>query len=79
MTIKKLSHDAYTVGWICALGCEELIAVRVLLDEEDEPLAPGLHDENLHLLEKFEKHNVAITSTQLVPTVRTPPARPLQT
>lgn len=34
-----------------------------MLDEEDEPLAPGLHDENLHLLERFEKHNVAIIST----------------
>ena len=75
MTTRKLSHDAYTVGWICALDCE-LIAARALLDEEDEPLGPALRDENLYLLGRFEKHNVVITPAI---TVQTPPLRPLQT
>lgn len=62
MAVRKLDHDAYTIGWVCALDCE-LIAARALLDEEDEPLEPALNDANLYLLGRFEKHNVVITPT----------------
>ncbi|KAL4772848.1 purine and uridine phosphorylase [Aspergillus nidulans var. acristatus] len=62
MAPRKLDHDAYTVGWVCALDYE-LNAARALLDEEDEDLEPALHDGNLYLLGRFEKHNVVITST----------------
>jgi nucleoside phosphorylase len=57
-----MSFDAYTVGWVCVLDCE-LNAARALLDEEDEPLEPALHDENLYILGRVEKHNVVITFT----------------
>ncbi|KAJ9241205.1 hypothetical protein DTO166G5_1367 [Paecilomyces variotii] len=62
MVSRKLTHDAYTVGWVCVLDCE-LNAARALLDEEDEPLEPSLHDDNLYLLGRIEKHNVVITFT----------------
>ncbi|KAJ5438537.1 uncharacterized protein N7458_009535 [Penicillium daleae] len=62
MALRKLDHNAYTVGWVSALDCE-LIAARALLDEEDEALEPALHDANFYVLGRFEKHNVVITST----------------
>ena len=49
MSPRKLIHNAYTVAWLCVLDCE-LIAARALLDEEDEPLDPALHDDNLYIL-----------------------------
>ncbi|KAJ6125464.1 hypothetical protein N7471_012781 [Penicillium samsonianum] len=39
MPPRKLDHDAYTVGWVCAVD-RELNAARALLDEKDENLEP---------------------------------------
>lgn len=57
---RKLTHDAYTVGWVCALR-SELNASRALLDEEHERLQPGENDDNSYLLGRMGDHNVAIT------------------
>ncbi|KAJ5161552.1 hypothetical protein N7492_006944 [Penicillium capsulatum] len=62
MSPRKLNHDDYTVGWVCALYCG-LDAARALLDEEDEPLKPAFHDASLYLLGRVGKHNVVITLT----------------
>ncbi|KAH6877111.1 ankyrin repeat-containing domain protein, partial [Thelonectria olida] len=59
---QKLTHDAYTVGWICVLRCE-LNASRALLDEEHEPLPPVEKDDNSYLLGRIAGHNVAIAFT----------------
>ncbi|KAK4085610.1 uncharacterized protein Triagg1_600 [Trichoderma aggressivum f. europaeum] len=46
---KRLSHDAYTVGWICVLQCE-LNAAKALLDEQHEQLPSAAKDDNSYLL-----------------------------
>jgi hypothetical protein len=56
---RKLTHDAYTVGWVCVLR-SELNASRALLDEEHERLQPGEKDDNSYLLGRMGKHNVVI-------------------
>ncbi|KAJ5493776.1 hypothetical protein N7463_009863 [Penicillium fimorum] len=55
----KLTHDDYTVGWICVLECE-LNASRALLDEEHERLPAAEKDDNAYLLGKMGAHNVII-------------------
>jgi hypothetical protein len=57
---RKLTHDAYTVGWVCILR-EELNALRALLDEEHERLQPGENDNNSYLLGGMGNHNVVIS------------------
>ncbi|PWY84883.1 purine and uridine phosphorylase [Aspergillus heteromorphus CBS 117.55] len=57
---KQLSHDAYTVGWICIIDCE-LNAALALLDEEHELLDSDLNDNNLYYLGRCGKHNVVVT------------------
>ena len=59
MSPLKLTHGAYTVGWICVLRCE-LNASRALLDEEHERLQPGEKDDNGYLLGRMGRHNVVI-------------------
>jgi nucleoside phosphorylase len=56
---RMLTHDAYTVGWICVLR-SELNASRALLDEEHERLPLGEKDDNSYLLGRMGKHNVVI-------------------
>ncbi|KAJ5826711.1 hypothetical protein N7447_003474 [Penicillium robsamsonii] len=55
----KLTHDDYTVGWVCVLECE-LNASRALLDEEHERLPAAEKDDNAYLLGKMGGHNVII-------------------
>src|SRR5580700_7894193 len=57
---RKLTHDAYTVGWAAVLR-SELNASRSLLDEEYEQLQPGENDNNSYLLGRMGIHNVVIT------------------
>ncbi|KAL3461840.1 nucleoside phosphorylase domain-containing protein [Aspergillus heterothallicus] len=52
-------HDAYTVGWICALH-EELTAAKAMLDERHERLPQPEHDNNSYILGMISGHNVAI-------------------
>jgi hypothetical protein len=57
--LRKLTHKAYTVGWICVLR-SELNASRALLDEEHERLPLGEKDNSSYLLGRMGKHNVVI-------------------
>ncbi|KAL5085382.1 hypothetical protein Trisim1_010608 [Trichoderma cf. simile WF8] len=59
---KRLSHDAYTVGWICVLQCE-LNAAKALLDEQHEQLPSTAKDDNSYLLGRMAGHNVVIAFT----------------
>jgi nucleoside phosphorylase len=58
---RRLRHDEYTVGWICALPVE-LAAAQEMLDEEHHDLErdPADNDENLYALGSIGGHNVAI-------------------
>jgi hypothetical protein len=58
---RRLRHDEYTVGWICALPVE-LAAAQEMLDEEhhDPERDPADNDDNLYALGSIGGHNVAI-------------------
>ncbi|CAG8903301.1 unnamed protein product [Penicillium egyptiacum] len=58
-TEKPLSHNDYTVGWICALPLE-MAAAQVLLDEIHEDLPVQPNDHNAYTLGSIGKHNVVI-------------------
>lgn len=59
-----LTHDDYTVGWICALP-KELTAARAMLDKvhPDLPIQPG--DHNIYSLGSIGVHNIAIACLPL--------------
>lgn len=51
----------YNVAWICALPDTELLAARVLLDEEHHtPPYNTQYDRNTYVFGKFEKHKIVI-------------------
>ena len=54
-----LTHDNYTVGWICALPLE-LGASMTMLDEKHEPLAAKSGDNNSYILGRIGLHNVVM-------------------
>lgn len=56
---KTLSHDDYTVGWICALPLE-MAAAKVMLDEVHAKLPQPRHDYNTYVLGEIAGHNIAI-------------------
>ncbi|KAJ5301623.1 hypothetical protein N7508_006486 [Penicillium antarcticum] len=56
---KRLRHDAYTIGWVCALPKEQT-AARAMLDEEHEPLPTPRNDHNAYTLGLICGHNVVI-------------------
>lgn len=56
-------HNAYTVGWVCALE-SELIAARALLDQEHEQLPVAAHDDNNYILGQMGGHDVVIACTE---------------
>lgn len=56
---KKLSHDAYRVGWICPLEVEQIAAME-MLDEEHQPLPQSRGDTNIYNLGSINGHNVVI-------------------
>jgi hypothetical protein len=56
---RKLSHEDYTVGWICTLEKESLPATPVL-DEEHEELQNDSKDNNSYSLGCMGEHNVVI-------------------
>ncbi|KAJ5680087.1 hypothetical protein N7536_011226 [Penicillium majusculum] len=60
-TRSPLNHDAYTVGWICALPVETA-AAKLMLDEIHPPLPRLPMDQNTYILGSIREHNVAITS-----------------
>ncbi|KAM6484203.1 hypothetical protein HDV62DRAFT_357638 [Trichoderma sp. SZMC 28011] len=60
---KRLSYDAYTVGWICVLQ-RELNASKALLDEQHEQLPSAAKDDNSYLLGRMSGHSVVIAFTR---------------
>ena len=59
MASKVLSHNDYTVGWVCALSKEQT-AATVMLDEEHAGLPKPPNDHNIYTLGCVGKHNVVI-------------------
>jgi nucleoside phosphorylase len=56
---KPLSHNDYTVAWICALPLERAAATAVL-DEEHPKLSQSQTDSNIYTLGAIRGHNVVI-------------------
>jgi nucleoside phosphorylase len=58
---RPLTHDDYTVGWICALPKSELVVAGAMLDEE-HPVLPAADpgDTNVYLLGRMGSHNMVI-------------------
>lgn len=59
MTPRRLSHDAYRVGWICPLEVEQLAAME-MLDAEHQPLPQSREDTNIYNLGSINNHNIVI-------------------
>lgn len=57
--MKTLSHNDYTVGWICALP-SEMAASKAMLDEIHAKLPQPQHDHNTYTLGEVFGHNVAV-------------------
>ncbi|WYZ35387.1 hypothetical protein EsH8_X_000034 [Colletotrichum jinshuiense] len=55
----KLSHDAYTVGWVCALH-SEMAAAKAMLDDIHEPLPMNPNDTNHYVFGSIDHHNIVI-------------------
>jgi nucleoside phosphorylase/Tfp pilus assembly protein PilF len=56
---RRLTHQDYTVGWICALS-SELTAAMAMLDEEHLPLSQHKHDDNAYTLGRIGEHNIVM-------------------
>jgi nucleoside phosphorylase len=55
-----LSHEDYTVGWICALPLE-MTAAKAMLDETHSNLSQPAADDNAYVLGTIGGHNLVIT------------------
>ena len=62
--LKQLTHEDYTVGWICALALE-LTAARAMLDEEHAPLSIPLDDPNSYIYGEICGNNIVLTCLQV--------------
>lgn len=60
---RRLRHEDYTVGWVCALPIE-LAAAKEMLDEQHKPLERCGSDENIYDLGSIAGHNVVIVGLQ---------------
>ena len=58
--MKRLTAQAYTVAWLCALPLSELVVAIAMLDEEHDPLSPQAHDDNFYTYGSINGHNVII-------------------
>ncbi|KAF2402795.1 hypothetical protein EJ06DRAFT_309188, partial [Trichodelitschia bisporula] len=56
---RRLRHEDYTIGWICALDIE-LAAARKMLDEEHQPLPQAASDPNSYTLGRVGERNTVI-------------------
>lgn len=56
----RLSHEDYTVGWICALPVE-LAASRAMLDSIHQPVATHFSDTNTYVFGNIGPHNIVMT------------------
>lgn len=59
MTARALTHQDYSVWWVCALK-EELAAATVMLDTEHPELKTSASDLNVYTLGCIGAHNIAI-------------------
>lgn len=57
---KLLSHNDYTVGWVCALSKEQTAATAMLSEIHPTLLKPSV-DHNVYTLGSIAGHNVVIT------------------
>ncbi|KAH8696360.1 putative ankyrin repeat-containing protein [Talaromyces proteolyticus] len=58
---QQLSHEDYTIGWICALPKTERVAAAAMLDDEHRILpAADPRDANTYHLGRIGDHNVVI-------------------
>ncbi|EMT74309.1 Homeobox protein Wariai [Fusarium odoratissimum] len=55
-----LTHNDYTMGWICALP-KELTAATAMLDQQHPPLTKLPSDNNAYTLGSIRDHNIVIT------------------
>jgi nucleoside phosphorylase len=56
---QKLSHDDYTIGWICALPLE-MATAKAMLDEIHTALPITQNDHNSYTLGRISEHNIVI-------------------
>ena len=56
----RLTAQAYTVAWLCALPSSELVAATAMLEEQHDPLSTLVHDENSYTYGSINGHNVII-------------------
>lgn len=57
--LKRLSHDAYTVGWVAALPIE-MAAAQAMLDDIHLPLSMNPNDSNVYAFGNIGNHNIVI-------------------
>lgn len=58
----QLTCEDYTVGWMCALPKNELVAaIEMLANEHKPPPHRNQYDENTYKFGSINKHNVVIT------------------
>ncbi|OHF04435.1 hypothetical protein CORC01_00287 [Colletotrichum orchidophilum] len=55
----KLSHELYTVGWVCALPLE-MAAAQAMLDYVHQPLDMNPNDSNVYMFGSIGLHNIVI-------------------
>ncbi|KAF8854528.1 purine and uridine phosphorylase [Acephala macrosclerotiorum] len=56
---KDPQHRDYTIGWICSLEIE-MVAARLILDEEHDSLPTPLGDNNYYAFGRIGRHNVVL-------------------
>jgi nucleoside phosphorylase len=56
---KTISHDDFTVAWICALPLE-MAAAAAMLDERFQELPTDSRDQNTYILGRIKSHNIII-------------------
>ncbi|KAI0184803.1 putative wd40 protein [Xylaria flabelliformis] len=59
-SIRHLSHEDYTVGWICALSTEHIAAVAFLDEKHGRPAIQDPNDDNSYTLGRYGEHNTVI-------------------
>jgi nucleoside phosphorylase len=62
--IVSLTHEDYTLGWVCALP-KEIVAAKAMLDQVHLPLPQPPHDSNNYTLGRIGSHNIVITCLPL--------------
>ncbi|RAH53482.1 Pfs domain protein, partial [Aspergillus piperis CBS 112811] len=58
-SLRRLSHDDYTIGWVCALATEAAAAMA-MLDQIHPALPTHARDSNSYTLGSIGRHNIVI-------------------